>query len=291
MVGVAETNDSPQTWQSSLLDLLKQGCIPWRRPRTSTAMVHRNLLSGQPYEAADALLLEVVLVRRGLALPWWCTYMQARQAGLTPRKGSHGVHLGWADPPSARRMQPPVVFNVADLVGPPLQCHLAARRVEEGATSRSHQQRLANAEQLLNRWCVPVREGRYLPGYQLQDDEILLPSRNNFHCREAFLATWACAQIRSTGHPKRLAQGGNKDWPVNRQEFVMELAWIMWADRLGLGRQHGVFVLTASDWLRMLQPSPNILVELVTQACKTTDLLAATSQKVRGSADKQPALV
>lgn len=255
------------------------------------AMGHRNLLHGRPYKAADALLLAVVLVQRGLALPWWCTYMEARQAGLTPRKGSQGVHLGWADPPSAQGKQPHVVFNVADLVGPPLQRHLTARRLGDRANRGAEQQRLANAEQLLNRWCVPVREGGYLPGYQLEEDAILLPSRHNFHCREAFLATWACAQIRSTGHPKRLAQGANRDWLVNRQEFVMELAWIMLADRLGLGRQHGVFVLGASDWTGMLQSGPNVLVELVTQASKTADLLAATSQKVRGSADKQPALV
>ncbi|MFM7641897.1 MAG: ArdC-like ssDNA-binding domain-containing protein [Cyanobium sp.] len=270
--------DSQQTWQISLLELLEQGCIPWRRPRKSTAMGHRNLVHGRPYKAADALLLEVVLVQRGLALPWWCTYMEARQAGLTPRKGSQGVHLGWADQPSAQRERPPVVFNVADMFGQPLQRHLAARRVGDGANRQAQQQRLANAEQRLNRWCVPVREGRYLPGYQLQADEILLPSRHNFHCREAFLATWACTQIRSTGHPKRLAEREYKDSVLNRQEFVMELAWIMWADRLGLGRQYGVFVLAASDWTRMLQPSPNVLIELITQASQAVDLLAATSR-------------
>lgn len=281
---------------STLLALLGRGCIPWR-PGWRTKAVgqrHLNLLSGHPYEGADPLLLELAMVKGSKPLPWWCTYVEAREWGLTPRRGAEGVHLGLAQSQARRKQRPKVVFNVADLVGTSLQRILAKRRQSVWANRPSHQQRLQRAEQVLGAWPVRVREGGHLPCYRPREDEILLPMRSNFHCGEAFLATWALQQLRSTRHPQRLARGDGTsvtESEVGREAYVLELAWILLADRLGLGREYGLFVLAEADWIRRLQPTPQVFIELLSEACRTTDLLAAASQTVKATADKQQPLV
>ena len=274
---MGQTSDPTTRLHSTLMELLAKECIPWRRPWREKGMAHLNLFSGQPYGGADPLLLDVAMVNRGVALPWWCTYVEAREGGLTPRKGAVGVALGVARPPGARRKRLEVVFNVADLVGRPLQQLMARRRQSLWGNSANQVQRLQKAEQLLRAWPVSVREGTHLPRYHQREDQILLPMRHNFHCREAFLATWAREQIRSTGHPERLAQRVGAlatDCWGGREEFVLELAWILQADRLGVGREYGLFVLAEADWIEMLQPSPQALINLITESCWVADLLA-----------------
>lgn len=67
------------------------------------------------------------MVERQAPLPFWCTFIDARTAGLHVRRGSKGVRLGLGDAPTGVGRREGCVFNVMDLVGSPLQ-HLLARR-------------------------------------------------------------------------------------------------------------------------------------------------------------------
>lgn len=292
---MGESSDRKPTLQDGLIGLLESGCIPWR-PRWRVRAVgerHLNLFSGTAYGGADPLLLEVATVQRRTPLPWWCTYAEAKAAGLSPRRGAGGIRLGLASSRANHRQRVRVVFNVADLVGPTLQRALAQRRRALRASRATEQQRLLAAENQLRHWPVRIREGRHLPGYRIAADQIFLPCRHTFHCREAFLARWAREQIRSTWHPGRLRWEGEERnrCTVAPKEFVIELTWILLADRLGLGVEDGPFVLTEADWIQMLQPSPDRFLELLTTAGKLMELLAPATAPVRGSADKLLALV
>lgn len=136
---------------------------------------------------------------------------------------------------------------------------------------------LRKAEETFAKWAVGMREGDHYPRYSQELDEIQLPSRRRFVCQEAFLAAWARGLILATGHPTRLAR---VDWTHTdetvkpREEFLCELAWTLLADRLGLGREYGMFVLTKADWTSLLTRSPSRFFEVLADACKAVDLLA-----------------
>lgn len=256
-----------------VMALLTGGCIAWRQPCAMPGEGHRNLLSGRPYLGADSILLDLALVSRGATLRWWCTYAEARQAGLSPRRGAEGVHLGLAEGKGRGGQRVEVVFHVSDLVGPKLQGLLTRRQHLVRANRPAAHARLRMAEHHLRAWPVAVQRGHHLPGYRRRDDLILLPCPQAFHCREIFLATWAQLQIQSTGHPARLGRGAEVDMAGEAEPFIGELAWILLADRLCLSRQHGLFALAATDWIQCLGDRPEAFFQLLVQAGRAAELL------------------
>lgn len=270
---------SAATLQRQLLELLDTGCVPWRHSQPCLAMGqrHRNLIHGRPYGGADALVLGAALVSHRAPLPLWCTYGEARAVGLQARRGCKGVRLGLAngDLPTPHRQT--CVFNVADLVGRPLQPLLARRRRAFQAMALPQHQVLSRAALHFQSWPVTVQFGAALPAYDPGEDIIRLPSRQRFTCGETFLGTWARLQILSTGHPSRLNRQDRA--PVEGQEkargeFLCELAWSLLADRMGLAREYGVFVLAEADWIALLRASAETFFELLAEASKAVDQLA-----------------
>ncbi len=265
--------------QRILLPLLETGCIPWRQSQPCLAMGqrHRNLIHGRPYGGADSLVLGAALLSHRAPLPLWCTYGEARAVGLQARRGCKGVRLGLANHDLPTPRQQTCVFNVTDLVGRPLQTLLARRRRAIQAMTLPKHQVLSRAALRFQSWPVAVQFGATLPAYDLGQDIIRLPSRQRFTCGEAFLGTWARLQILSTGHPNRLnrqdrasVEGQEKA----RGEFLCELAWSLLADRMGLAREYGVFVLAEADWIVLLEASAETFFEILAEASKAVDQLA-----------------
>jgi antirestriction protein ArdC len=85
-----------------------------------------------------------------------------------------------------------VVFNAADLVGASLEGLLAERQAEAAGRRRPEPERLARAEEVLERWPVPVLRGGERACYNPVSDRIALPERGCFHtaAAAAFIALW-----------------------------------------------------------------------------------------------------
>lgn len=220
--------------------LLEKGCIPWRHSCRcrGLGLQQRNLITGQPYGGADSIVLAIAMLNQGAPLPLWCTYFEARSAGLAPRRGSKGVQLGLA-PSGLNPSQPKgCVFNVADLVGPTYQSMLAKRRRALRASRQAKGQSQKWAEHLCKSW----QQGLFLP-------------------TEEPIRVW-----REDG-----ALGDSHRKP--RNAFLHELGWSMLADRIGVNREYGVFVLAEADWIHLLRASPQTFFELLTEASKAVDRL------------------
>lgn len=224
----------------ALVALLEKGCIPWRHHWRCRGLgtQQQNLITGHVYRGADSIVLAIAMLNQGAPLPLWCTYLEARAGGLAPRRGSKGVHLGLAPSGLNRRPQQVCVFNVADLVGPTLQHMLAKRRRALRATSQTKGQSQQRAEDLVDAW----QQGL----------------------------------LHSAGESNRVGQengdlGDGHKKP--RNEFLRELAWSMLADRIGMDRECGVFVLAEADWIQLLRASPQTFFELLTDASRAVDRL------------------
>ena len=66
-----------------IINLLRQGIVPWRRPWDATGLL-RNLVSKKPYGGVNPLLLSPTKY----VSPFWLT-MQANELGGLVREGEH----------------------------------------------------------------------------------------------------------------------------------------------------------------------------------------------------------
>jgi antirestriction protein ArdC len=297
---------------AGLIQLMEAGTSPWRRDwQASGASQHANLFSGRPYGGANPALLAAGLALRGSSLPWWCGYAEARRHGLVPRRGSSGVVIlrpqrrpapslsaesaaaetAAADNPAAGPLgaagprsgagapggfRPVVVFNAADLVGASLEGLLAERQAEAAGRLRPEPERLARAEEVLERWPVPVLRGGERACYNPASDRIALPERGCFHTAAAAAATWAHEAIHSTGHPSRLARdlSGAFGSPLYaREELVAELGAVLLGERLEIGSDTANHAAYLAHWVALLRQSPRLLFRLLREARRAADLI------------------
>jgi antirestriction protein ArdC len=182
---------------------MQQGVAPWRKPWDGSGGGHHcNLINGHRYRGSNPILLTLGMHIRGSALPFWCGYAEARQLGISPKKGSKaamilrpqlhqqadqsepsqqkqadgadGAARGWVS------YRPVPVFNAADLEGPGLAELIAARQEAAGQQARPEPERLAAAEAVFSAWPVPVSHGGDRAFYLPQLDRIQLPERASF---------------------------------------------------------------------------------------------------------------
>jgi antirestriction protein ArdC len=295
-------SSAEHTLVASLIALMEAGTTPWRRPWDAGGGGHHvNLLSGRRYRGANPVLLTLGMHGRGSRLPYWCGFAEARARGLAPRRGSKAVHVlrplqppprtgerrAEAEPNADPRATPapqawiherPVaVFNAADLVGDELVALIAQRRFCEGLDQRPEPERLAGAEAVLGGWPVPVSHGGDQAAYLPQGDRIQLPERCAFSSASALYATWAHEAIHSTGHPSRLSRDlsgrfGSRSYA--REALVAELGAVLLGDRLEIGSQVEHHAADLSHWIVLLRERPQVLVQVLGEACRAADLIA-----------------
>ena len=181
--------------------------------------------------------------------------------------------------------RPVALFNAADLEGEALEWLIQKRRQAEGAVLRPEPARLADAEAVLIEWPVPVcfagDRSCYLPG----PDRIQLPDRCAFHSAGALYATWAHEAIHSTGHSSRLARDlsggmgeagdGGRAYASEElvAELVAELGAVLLGDRLEIGSAMANHAAYLGHWVELLQESPRVLLQVLSDARKAADLV------------------
>jgi len=296
---------------ASLIVLLEAGTSPWRREWDTAAGGHHvNLLSGRRYRGANPVLLTMGLHLRGSTLPYWCSFAEARELGIFPRKGSQAVHVlrpqvhqceesrlvnaDSADAAEAKRSwvtyRPLPLFNAADLEGKALAGLIQIRREAERVVGRPEPERLAAAEAVLSRWPVPVCFGGdracYLPG----PDRIQLPDRAGFHSSGALYATWAHEAVHSTGHSSRLArdlsggmgEAGDGGRAYAREELVAELGAVLLGDRLEIGSAMANHAAYLGHWIELLRASPQLLLQVLGDARRAADQICPEEAVANG---------
>ena len=284
----------------SLIELMQQGVAPWRKPWDGSGGGHHcNLISGHRYRGSNPILLTLGMHIRGSALPFWCGYAEARQLGISPKKGSKAalilrpqLHQQAEEPEAGQRepangaegaarswvsYRPVAVFNAGDLEGPGLADLIAARQEAAGQQARPEPERLAAAEAVLSAWPVPVSFGGDRAFYLPQLDRIQLPERASFDTPAAFYATWAHEQVHSTGHASRLKRdlGGAFGKPgYAREELVAELGAVLLGDRLEIGSELQSHAAYLEHWIALLQAEPQVLFQVLGEARQAVELIA-----------------
>ena len=178
--------------------------------------------------------------------------------------------------------RPVALFNVADLEGEVLERLIQKRRQAEAVLQRPEPERLKGADAVLSSWQVPVRFGGDRACYLPVPDRIHLPDRRAFHSAGAFYATWAHEAIHSTGHSSRLVrdlsgslgEAGHGGRAYAREELVAELGAVLLGDRLEIGSAMANHAAYLGHWVELLEESPRLLLTVLSDARKATDLIS-----------------
>ncbi len=298
------TGPSPEeAMVNDLIALMEQGTTPWRRTWDGTGGgQHRNLISGHIYRGANPVLLELGMHLRGSAQPLWCGFAEAKKLGIFPRKGSKAVRILRPQLHSREEPQengetllrswatykPVPMFNVSDLEGEALVGLIAARSPHPGSEPRPEISTIELAEEHLGAWPVPVHWGGDRAFYSPSADLITLPERQAFHSPEALYVTWAHEAIHSSGHHTRLERdlsGAFGSRSYAREELVAELGSILVGQRLQIGCRLEHHAAYMESWIAVLRESPQVLMQVLSQARQAADLVAPEAEQPNNGQD------
>jgi antirestriction protein ArdC len=186
-----------------ILQLLKEGTIPWKQPWTSG--LPKNLISKKPYRGVNLLLLNSLHYPQN----YFLTFEQVKSLGGSVKKGEKSylvVFWKWIDKEPVKEgeenTRKPMlryyrVFNVAQCTGIPSS--LIPQTVSERypiAVCDSIIEHMPNKPKIR----YEENEAYYHP----KGDYINMPEMEYFMRPEAFYATFFHELVHSTGHTSRL---------------------------------------------------------------------------------------
>ena len=279
------TTSAYQTITSRIVEALKRGVVPWRKPWRGRDQLPCNAVSKRPYHGVNLLLLSLAPFTDHR----WMTLRQANELGGRIRRGERSSiavfwkHLDVTDEEDAkdgrRRCIPMLryyhVFNAEQCEG--LNLPVLMDDWNEELTAR-----IEKAEEVVMSMPNPPKivEGGNVACYQPPEDLVRIPKIRDFESAEAYYATLFHELGHSTGHLNRLNRPGVTgsihfgSCDYSREELVAELTSAFCCAEVGI--DNSILDNAASyihGWLETLQGDPKAVVAAAGQAQRATDYI------------------
>lgn len=254
-----------------IVEALRNGTVPWRKPWRGQAHLPCNAISKRPYHGINLLLLSLA--------PFvdhrWLTLRQANELGGHVRRGERAsVAVFWKqldipddDDQRTRRRSIPLlryyhVFNVE-------QCENLEIPVLITDSALPPRTRIEAAERVVAGMPNPPRivEGGVAACYQPPHDLVRIPRLQSFDSSENYYATLFHELGHATGHVTRLNRPGVTgqiefgSCDYSREELVAELTSAFCCAEIGI--DNSILDNAASyihGWLETLQGDPKAVV-------------------------------
>jgi len=279
------TTSAYQTITAQIVEALKRGVVPWRKPWRGRDQLPCNAVSKRPYHGVNLLLLSLAPFRDHR----WMTLRQANELGGRIRRGERSSiavfwkHLDVTDEQDAqdgrRRCIPLLryyhVFNAEQCEG--LNLPVLMDDWNEELTAR-----IEKAEEVVMSMPNPPKivEGGNVACYQPPEDLVRIPKIRDFESAEAYYATLFHELGHSTGHLNRLNRPGVTgsihfgSCDYSREELVAELTSAFCCAEVGI--DNSILDNAASyihGWLEALHGDPKAVVAAAGQAQRATDYI------------------
>lgn len=271
---------------SKIIESLKRGVVPWRRPWRNALALPINLTTGRTYRGINVFLLGLT----EFADQRWLTFKQAEEKGGRVRKGEKGTlvvfwkqlefeELEEATGELVKRRTPMLryftVFNVEQVDGLELEPVYVPPLLADTA-------RIERADLLVSSMPNPpsihknARSAYYVPS----SDSVHMPAFERFRTPDSYFQTLYHELAHSTGHEKRLnrkgvtevARFGSNDY--SREELVAELTSAFCCATVGLDNSLSEDSASyISGWLQVLGDDPKAVVIAAAQAQKAADYI------------------
>ncbi len=279
------TTSAYQTITAQIVEALKRGVVPWRKPWRGRDQLPCNAVSKRPYHGVNLLLLSLAPFRDHR----WMTLRQANELGGRIRRGERSSiavfwkHLDVTDEQDAqdgrRRCIPLLryyhVFNAEQCEG--LNLPVLMDDWNEELTAR-----IEKAEEVVMSMPNPPKivEGGNVACYQPPEDLVRIPKIRDFESAEAYYATLFHELGHSTGHLNRLNRPGVTgsihfgSCDYSREELVAELTSAFCCAEVGIDNSIlDNAVSYIHGWLEALQGDPKAVVAAAGQAQRATDYI------------------
>ncbi len=287
-----------QATAERMLDLMKQGTIPWRRPWNDPDAPQNgsingpwNPTTGKAYRGSNTLILRGAQLVHGYEDSRWLTYKQAAAIGAQVRRGEKGQQIAYWDFSKTGKAQegeqpavegeekgyrgPSVfvatVFNASQIDGmpeppPPFVMPETVRNLRVRELLDRHQPKIHH-------------DGGNRAFYSIAADSIHLPKHHTFSDDVSYQATLLHELSHWTGAKHRLDRDqtgrfGSQDYA--KEELVAELSSLFISERLGIGlgkeheEQHAAYL---QSWMKALADDPKTLFRAASQAEKVMTFL------------------
>ena len=299
---------------ADFMQLLDEGKLDgcWSKPWTNTqSQGHQNFLTGNAYQGANPIILEMYMTLRGQVLPLWIGYGQAKKEfNCIPKKGSKAAKILRPNPikidlknedgsPKLDKngdqefymkltFKGASVLNIEDLVGldekgqAKLDKIIQSFKADCLKTERPLAERCQAAHDRLMIFSKDLKNGLKHGGdqayYQDSLDHVVMPNRESFTNDEEYLSTLAHEFSHATGHKDRL----NRTWLNNYskyrglEELTAEFSSVLISNRLQITcntKNHAAYL---SGWAKSVKDakSPSqALMKVFSNAVKAADLV------------------
>jgi antirestriction protein ArdC len=288
---------------AQILDKLKEGKVPWRKPFTGIAgaNMQRNPASKRIYTGFNQQILAIMQAERGYNDPRWMTYNQAQGMGGQVRKGEKGVFIlvpmvlkredaKTGEEKSFVTFKAAAVFNVEQIDGlnlPSIKDESAGKQMtpldaHEFLTERYKKAMESRTGQPVSITYRDMADSES-PHWSPTTDKIVLPSMNQFNTPEDMFDTMAHEMVHSTGHGSRLDRTdltkdyGNADGVARaKEELIAEIGAATLADMFGIETTLDNSAAYVQSWLQRLQSHPDEVMAASRESQKAVDYILGT---------------
>lgn len=267
----------------TIISLLEQGTIPWRKPWI-TAGPPRNLLTRHWYTGINHLLLNALPYTK----PYYLTFKQIKAVAGRVKAGEKGHFIVFRktiieqDPKDTEKttrrnvLRYYIVFNVE-------QCeNIPPALIPSYAVPLEHKDPIQECEFVIEDYktCPSIHFGSDGASYVHVKDYINMPFRERFISQEQFYATLFHEMIHSTGHESRLNRKEiteSPDYETDEyalEELVAEIGAGYLCSFTGIEsatiKHHAAYI---KSWLQVFENDKKFVVIASARAQKAVDYI------------------
>lgn len=290
-------NEIRQSITDRIVEALKQGKIPWRRPWTEVpnpAKLPTNFVSKRAYSGINVPLLWLTEHERGYPVSYWASFQQWRSMGASVKKGEKATGIvfyrqvkktverenGETKVESFPLMRTWSVFNVSQVEGEVAE-QFKPKPQSDGIETFPAVER-TEFDQLVKATNADIRFGFDKAAYyRLPADYIVMPDEGRFNTFGDFADTLLHELSHWTEH--RLGWSGSYSAGELRSSLASAfLSASLNVPNSGDLTNHAAYV---QSWLQALENDPRHIFKASAAASKAADYLLGFVRPKQGSAE------
>jgi len=296
------TENVCSTITEKMIELLKSGYIPWRKPwgcdSKGNALTHRNMVSNEPYKGINTMITTMAAMSNGYKSAYWLTFKQAKDLGGFVKSGSKGTTIyKWnritvqkkdekGNPMFDDKGMPIIssffshvpmtftIFNIEQIEGIKIPDIEVIEKTEIVKNEI--------CENIIKNFsaCPSVNFGGASASYSPNLDRINMPNIENFGNTSEFYSTFFHEIVHSTGHKTRLNRDGITKFDgfgshqYSKEELIAEMGASFLSAHAGIIDD----TLTNSagyiqSWIKSLNNDPTMVLDASRKAQKAFNLI------------------
>lgn len=281
-------NEIREQITKQLIDAIKAGTIPWRRPWSSDSNapgLHTSMSTGSPYRGINQLILMASTARQNFKSKWWGTFNQIKQNRASVSRGQKGTQIVLFKKIERERtdetgddvkdrffvMKTFTVFN-ADQTTDLERFKVGFTKPQNNATERYE-----NADAVIEGTGADIRYGGNEAFYNPPGDFIQLPHRHQFKTPELAYETTFHELTHWTEHPSRLNwDRASEGYAMG--ELIAEIGSCLMMGELGLPITTDLHAAYLTHWLEKMENDPKFIFKAAAQSSKAVDYLLSFSR-------------